>query len=122
VGNGQGSGWWISTVTPPLPNSYHSRIGGQGSFTRLDLQLARKCLQEGRALVIAANKFDLLKEGMSTQQYEDGVREHCAAKMPEFGEVPVVACSASERQGMNRSGPPLTILPSSSSVTFDGTW
>eukprot|EP01042_Synura_sphagnicola_P004784 gene4784-6087_t len=46
--------------------------GGQGSFTRLDLQLARKCLQEGRALVIAANKFDLLKEGMSTQQYEDG--------------------------------------------------
>jgi GTPase len=31
----------------------------QGKFSKLDLQIARKCLDEGRALVIAANKGDL---------------------------------------------------------------
>ena len=31
----------------------------QGKFSKLDLQIARKCLDEGRALVIAANNGDL---------------------------------------------------------------
>ena len=31
----------------------------QGTFSKLDLQIARKCMDEGRALVIAANKGDL---------------------------------------------------------------
>ena len=34
--------------------------GDQGQFSKVDLQLARKCLQEGRSLVVAANKSDLM--------------------------------------------------------------
>lgn len=34
--------------------------GEQGSFSQIDLQLARKCLKEGRAIVIAANKSDVM--------------------------------------------------------------
>ena len=76
--------------------------GQQGSFSKVDLQLARRCLVEGRALVVAANKFDLLPTGLTRKQYEEGVRKHCASYMPEFGEVPVVSCIAKERDGVNR--------------------
>ena len=69
----------------------------QGKFSKLDLQLAQKCLEEGRAVVIAANKADLGRaRGMSVNKYEEGVREHCDAFMREFGEVPIVACTALE--------------------------
>ena len=76
----------------------------QGKFSKVDLQLARKCLEEGRAVVIAANKSDLaLKRGVVPQAYEDGVREHCDSFMREFGSVPIVACTATEgQQGINR--------------------
>ena len=67
----------------------------QGKFSILDLQLAQKCLEEGRAVVIAANKADLVySRGLTVNKYEEGVREHCDAFMREFGEVPIVACTA----------------------------
>jgi len=69
----------------------------QGKFSKLDLQLAQKCLEEGRAVVIAANKADLVhSRGLTVNKYEEGVREHCDAFMREFGEVPIVACTALE--------------------------
>lgn len=76
----------------------------QGKFSKLDLQLARKCLEEGRALVIAANKTDevMLKAGISSKQYTDGVRNHCDQFMREFGEVPIVATTAIDNKGTSR--------------------
>lgn len=76
----------------------------QGQFSKLDLQLARKCLEEGRALVIAANKTDevMLKAGISSTEYAEGVRKHCSQFMREFGEVPIVATTAIDRQGTSR--------------------
>ena len=75
----------------------------QGKFSKVDLQLARKCLEEGRAVVIAANKSDLaLRRGVMPQAYEDGVREHCDSFMREFGSVPIVACTATDGQGVQR--------------------
>lgn len=79
--------------------------GGQGQFSKVDLQLACKCLAEGRGLVIAANKADIMSStDVSIQQYEDGVRKHCESFMREFGHVPVVACSATDptRTGLDR--------------------
>lgn len=71
--------------------------GSQGKFSKVDLQLAQKCLAEGRGLVIAANKADIIsKDGISAKQYEDGVRLHCENFMREFGHVPVIACTATD--------------------------
>jgi GTP-binding protein len=77
----------------------------QGKFSKLDLQLARKCLEEGRAVVIAANKRDLVElKGISPRQYEEGVRRHCEAFMREFGEIPIVSCTASASASTGSSG------------------
>lgn len=62
-----------------------------------------RCMEEGRGLVIAANKADLVNDnGVSVTKYEEGVRQHCEAFMNEFGDVPVVACTATSGQGMYR--------------------
>jgi predicted GTPase len=53
--------------------------GEQGRFSKVDLQLAKKCLEEGRAVVIAANKRDLMAMmGIAGKDYEAAVRAHCA--------------------------------------------
>lgn len=76
----------------------------QGQFSKVDLQLARKCLQEGRGVFIAANKVDVLLEkgDVSITQYEKQVRDHTAEYFREFGEVPVVACSGLDSRGLQR--------------------
>eukprot|EP00428_Durinskia_dybowskii_P068144 CAMPEP_0170409292 /NCGR_PEP_ID=MMETSP0117_2-20130122/29262_1 /TAXON_ID=400756 /ORGANISM="Durinskia baltica, Strain CSIRO CS-38" /LENGTH=734 /DNA_ID=CAMNT_0010666715 /DNA_START=221 /DNA_END=2425 /DNA_ORIENTATION=+ len=77
--------------------------GDQGRFTKLDLQLARKCLDEGRGLVIAANKSDVMDvEGISGKKYEEGVKEHIGTYLREFGEVPVVVSSGLMHRGIDR--------------------
>lgn len=77
--------------------------GGQGKFSKIDLQLARKCLEEGRALVIAGNKKDLVAlKGINTKEYEAGIAKHCESFMKEFGNVPVIACTASQGSGVNK--------------------
>ena len=77
--------------------------GEQGKFSNVDMQLARKCLEEGRALVIAANKKDLvLGRGVSATAYEEGVREHSQEFFREFGDVPVISCCALAANGTRR--------------------
>ena len=65
---------------------------GQGKFNKTDLQLARHCLEEGRALVICANKADLAE--VSIKEYERGVEEHAQQLLDKFGKVMVVAGSS----------------------------
>lgn len=75
----------------------------QRAFRHIDLQLARKCLQEGRAVFIAANKVDVAEsEGLSLTQYEKQVEENAAEYLRDFGSVPVVACSGLNGRGVNR--------------------
>lgn len=77
--------------------------GDQGKFSKVDMQLARKCLEEGRALVIAGNKKDLvLARGVSSNQYEEGIRRHTEEFLREFGQVPVITCTALEGNGAKR--------------------
>ena len=69
--------------------------GKQGNFTSTDLKLANKCQKEGRAMVICANKRDLVAlEGLSGRQYELGVRAHCEDHLRDFGEIPIVSTAA----------------------------
>lgn len=69
--------------------------GSQHKFTNVDLQLARKCLEEGRALIIVANKRDeVALMGISGAEYEQSVRKHCDAFIRNFGEIRVISTSA----------------------------
>ena len=74
--------------------------GIHGRFNKIDLQLAAKCLKEGRALVVCANKRDLVT-GVSAEEYEEGVRAHCRVNLKEFGEVRVVSCAALQKDNVN---------------------
>lgn len=75
----------------------------QGRFSKIDLQLAQKCLQEGRALIVIANKRDLLAlGGISGREYESTVKQHCEQYLREFGDVLVISCSATEKEGIQR--------------------
>eukprot|EP01041_Mallomonas_annulata_P001077 gene1077-2106_t len=73
----------------------------QGKFSKVDLQLARKCMIEGRAVVVVGNKSDLLPPGLSTKKYQEGIKEHCKRYLPELGEIPVVCCVALRNEGIN---------------------
>ncbi len=75
----------------------------QGNFRNIDLQLARKCLEEGRSLVVVANKLDLLNNGSDStgndmavthEMYRSMVQEHVNTYLRDFGHVPVIPCSA----------------------------
>lgn len=75
--------------------------GGTGKFMKIDLQLARKCLQEGRALFIVANKFDLVKnKGLTIADYESQVKAHADEYLREFGDIPVCVTTGSEGAGL----------------------
>ena len=80
--------------------------GSQGKFSKVDLQLAHKCLEEGRGLVIAANKRDIVKKTsqLTPEQYEEGVTVHCDAFLKEFGNIPVVSCCGTgpDKGGLDR--------------------
>ncbi|KAJ1421277.1 GTP-binding protein, partial [Ochromonadaceae sp. CCMP2298] len=81
--------------------------GPQGKFSRLELQLARRVLEEGRGLVIAANKVDLLEQPGEAREggirdFEAAVREHVGESLREFGDVPLVVCSGTELKGVGR--------------------
>jgi predicted GTPase len=46
--------------------------GGQTRFSKVDLQIAHRCAREGRSLVIAANKADLVEQGgLGLPEYEE---------------------------------------------------
>ena len=79
----------------------------QGKFSKTELQLARKCMEEGRGMVVVANKADLLasddpEQHVSRSEYEQAVVEHCDEYLREFGDIPVIVTSATNNQGVQR--------------------
>eukprot|EP01040_Poterioochromonas_malhamensis_P008840 gene8840-9575_t len=75
----------------------------QGKFLKLDLQLAQKCLEEGRCVMIVANKADLvLSRGISLNLYENQVEQHVSEAIRELGKVPIIACSAINNIGIDK--------------------
>jgi len=64
-----------------------------------DLTIARHVIDEGRALVIAVNKWDAAEDRQaSIQRLEDRLQ----TSLPQVRGIPVVTCSALTGQGMNR--------------------
>ena len=73
---------------------------GAGVLQRQELVIADAVVKEGRSLVVAANKWDLL-ENTSLQQYAQGVRKQIELRLPMLRETPVVAMSAIQGQGVD---------------------
>jgi GTP-binding protein len=68
-------------------------------FEKQDLQLADLVVREGRALVIALNKWDLIE---NPNQRRKVLEEECARLLPQVRGVPLVAVSGFTGQGLDR--------------------
>ncbi|MEX2450190.1 MAG: ribosome biogenesis GTPase Der [Rhodospirillales bacterium] len=67
-----------------------------------DLTIARMVIEEGRALVIAANKSDLIKQTKNARQK---LADRLEKSLPQARGIPIVTCSALTGQGLK------TLLP-----------
>ncbi|CAM9323653.1 unnamed protein product [Chrysoparadoxa australica] len=74
--------------------------GTAGEFRRQELSIAQEAINEGRALVVAANKADLVD--VSPDQYERGVASQSDAKLTDLGKPPVVAVCALDGYGIEK--------------------
>jgi GTP-binding protein len=74
--------------------------GSEGQLRSTELALASRVADEGRALVVAANKSDIA--GASPRAYEGGVRDQCKQLLPDLGDTPVVAVCALTGFGVDR--------------------
>jgi len=68
-------------------------------FEKQDLQLADLVEREGRALVIALNKWDLVKD---KQEHLNLMREECARLLPQLRGVPLVTLSGLRGKNIDR--------------------
>ncbi len=64
-----------------------------------DLTIARQVVDEGRALIIAANKWDLVKDGKAALK---ALHEKLEVSLPQVRGVPVVTISALEGRNLDR--------------------
>jgi GTP-binding protein len=71
-------------------------------LTRQELVIADAVVKEGRALVLAANKMDLLVDDEYTaEQYTRAVQDQIYARIPMLRRTPVVAMSSLKGEGVN---------------------
>jgi GTP-binding protein len=70
---------------------------------KLELALCNAVIQEGRALVIAANKMDLLElaDEDSPKKFADAVREQVESRLPSLRRVPIVPMSCLSGEGVS---------------------
>lgn len=65
-----------------------------GVLQRHELAIADAVVKEGRALVIAANKWDILEDDISRNEYAKGVSDQIEVRLPMLRRTPVVAMSS----------------------------
>jgi GTPase len=80
-------------------------IDAQSPFEKQDLQIADLALREGRALVLAINKWDLI-EDRDAEMVK--LRERAARLLPQAPGAPVIPLSAATGAGLNRLMPAVT--------------
>lgn len=68
-------------------------------FEKQDLQIADLIVREGRALVIAANKWDMIE---NPGEVRAALREQCERLLPQVRGVPIVSLSALTGKGIDR--------------------
>ncbi|MEX2200003.1 MAG: ribosome biogenesis GTPase Der [Dongiaceae bacterium] len=69
------------------------------SFEKQDLTIAREVLEEGRALVIAANKWDAVAEPDAALK---SLKDRIERSLPQARGIPLVTISAEEGEGIAR--------------------
>jgi len=74
-------------------------LDAEQPFEKQDLQIANLIAQEGRALVIAVNKWDLVRE---RQQRLAELREMCQRLLPQVRGVSLVTVSAKSGKGVDK--------------------
>jgi GTP-binding protein len=74
-------------------------LDAEQPFEKQDLQIADLIAQEGRALVIAVNKWDLVQE---KKQHLTALQEACQRLLPQVKGVSLVTVSATSGKGLGR--------------------
>ena len=64
-----------------------------------DLSIARLVIEEGRALVLAVNKWDLAKDRKAVMS---GIEDRLMRSLPQVRGIPVIPCSAKTGKGMDK--------------------
>ena len=64
-----------------------------------DLSIARLVIEEGRALVLAVNKWDLAKDRKAVMS---GIQDRLIRSLPQVRGIPVIPCSAKTGKGMDK--------------------
>ena len=135
-------------LTRRLEDCQKVRLLSGTVFVFVSMLMANRCYDEGRALVICANKRDCVAAlGISARQYEkvgdlclvfialgvvathctislpeQGVRAHCDALMKYFGEIPIVSTAAAvtEQTLSAARNTSALAMPSSKIAVWDG--
>ncbi len=80
-------------------------IDGTMDFEKQDLSIARLVIEEGRALILAVNKWDAVKDKKKTLKQ---INDRLQTSLPQVRGIPVVACSALKGKGLNKLLPAVT--------------
>lgn len=82
-------------------------LDAETPFEKQDLQIADLALREGRGLVLAVNKWDLVED---KQTMHDSLREKAERLLPQAPGAPIVTMSALSGAGINKLMPAITRL------------
>ncbi len=74
-------------------------LDAKDGLERQDLAIAARTIEEGRALAIAANKWDLVRDPSETL---GALRDRIEASLPQVRHVPLLTVSAATGQGIDR--------------------
>ncbi len=74
-------------------------LDAEAMLEKQDLTIARQVVDEGRALVVAANKWDLIKDPKAALA---ALRDRLADSLPQVRGVPVVTISALQGRNLDR--------------------
>ncbi len=74
-------------------------LDSDAALEKQDLQIADHVLREGRALVIAVNKWDTVKDRAALQEE---IAHKLETSLAQVRDIPVVTISALKRKGLNR--------------------
>lgn len=80
-------------------------LDAEAPFEKQDLQIADLTLREGRALVLAVNKWDMMEDRDAALK---AVREKVSRLLPQAPGLPIVTLSALTGAGINRLMPAVT--------------
>ena len=74
-------------------------IDGTMELEKQDLSIARLVIEEGRALVLAPNKWDAVKDKKKARRQ---IEDRLQTSLPQVRGIPVVTCSALKGKGLDK--------------------